>query len=151
MKAYRNMLFFAIIIAAIAVVLKFVEYQFWVRSISLEVYLGLIALLFAGLGLWVGQKWLNPKTETAISAEDSEKLIQQLEKTGISSREYEVLQLLAEGLSNQEIADRLHVSLSTIKTHVSNLFSKLQVKRRTQAVQQAKSLHLLPYQDPTKV
>ena len=68
----------------------------------------------------------------------------ELQRLGISKREYEVLELMAQGLSNQEIADKLFVSLNTIKTHSSNLFVKLDARRRTQAVRQAKELGLLP-------
>jgi ATP/maltotriose-dependent transcriptional regulator MalT len=66
-----------------------------------------------------------------------------LAQTGISKREYEVLELMAQGLSNQEIAEKLFVSLNTVKTHTSNLFVKLDAKRRTQAIQKAKELGLI--------
>jgi ATP/maltotriose-dependent transcriptional regulator MalT len=67
-----------------------------------------------------------------------------LEKLGISKREHEVLELMANGFSNQEIADKLFVSVNTIKTHSANLFLKLEVRRRTQAVQKGKELMLIP-------
>ncbi|MBL7864664.1 MAG: response regulator transcription factor, partial [Cyclobacteriaceae bacterium] len=69
---------------------------------------------------------------------------EELERRTISKREHEVLELIARGHSNQEIADKLFVSVNTIKTHLSNLFLKLEVSRRTQAIQKAKDLRLIP-------
>lgn len=134
--------------------LKFVEYRFFVRDLSLELYIGIVAVLFIGLGIWVGRRLtdrpapLPPETEPAADRPDppaSFKLDEgSLKKVGVTKREYEVLGLIAEGLSNQEIADRLFVSTSTIKTHTSNLYLKLEASRRTQAIQKAKELGLLP-------
>ncbi|HYG19004.1 MAG TPA: response regulator transcription factor, partial [Ohtaekwangia sp.] len=96
------------------------------------------------LGVWAGFRLTRRKNEPApvipgSPAPDEERLKQ----AGISKREYEVLELMATGCSNQEIADKLFVSLNTVKTHTSNLFIKLDVKRRTQAIQKAKDLHLI--------
>jgi DNA-binding NarL/FixJ family response regulator len=111
-----------------------------------DVYIGAIALLFTGLGIWLTLKLSKPKVKTIIvekpvyvtSSEEFVPNEAEIENLAISKRELEVLQLMAEGLSNQEIADRLFVSLNTIKTHSSKVFEKLEVKRRTQAVEKAK-------------
>ena len=125
--------------------LKVLEYRFFARDLSLEFYVGLVALFFTALGAWVGlQLTRNRKTTIAVPAGDFKVSEDILKQTGISKREYEVLELMAQGNSNQEIADKLFVSLNTIKTHSSNLFVKLEVKRRTQAIQRAKELSLLP-------
>ncbi len=131
--------------AALITVIKFFEYSYLVKNLSLEFYIGFIAIFFTAFGIWVGFKIIGEKKTKVIQVP-----VQQLEidrvaikELGISNREYEVLGLMAQGLSNQEIADKLFVSLPTIKTHTSNLFSKLDVKRRTQAVQKAKDLRIL--------
>ena len=118
---------------------------------SFEIYSGLIAVIFMGVGIWVALKLARPKKETIIV--EKEIYIQnnadfilnekEIEKLSISKRELEVLQLMAEGLSNQEIAERLFVSLNTIKTHSSKVLEKLDVKRRTQAVEKAKRLAII--------
>ena len=127
------------------------EYKFFIRDLSMELYMGLIAIMFTIVGIWVATKIIRRKTETVIK--EVEVLVPQsdfvlnqgeLEKLGISTREYEVLEQMSHGLSNQEIADKLYVSLNTVKTHASNLYVKLDVKRRTQAVQRAKELGLIP-------
>ncbi len=115
----------------------------------MEFYIGVVAVFFTGLGVWMGLKLTRPKpivasaTTTQIETKISRADEATASKIGISKRELEVLQLISEGLSNQEIADRLFVSLNTVKTHSSNLFLKLDVKRRTQAVQKAKDLGVL--------
>ena len=115
------------------------------RDLSLELLVLFLAVIFAALGGWVVWQLMRDKKPTQEPSVDSPFSVdlQRLEETGISQREYEVLQLMAEGLSNQEIADRLYISLNTVKTHSSNLYAKLDVKRRTQAVQKAIELQLL--------
>ena len=122
--------------------LKYLEYRFIVRDIPFEFYIGLIAVMFAVLGVWIGRRLTKVKYITA--SPDFEIDNDALTRLGISKREYEVLELIAGGLSNQEIADKLFVSTSTVKTHTSNLFAKLDARRRTQAIQKAKELRLLP-------
>jgi ATP/maltotriose-dependent transcriptional regulator MalT len=109
----------------------------------MEIYVGMVAVMFSVLGVWAGLKLTRKKTIiiTNLNFQFDES---RLEALGISKREYEVLELMAIGLSNQEIADKLFVSLNTIKTHSSNLFLKLEAKRRTQAIQRAKELSLIP-------
>jgi len=135
----KTIAIYSIGIAIAAYALQWLEYQYAVRLFSTEIYILIIAIGFAALGVWVG----NRLTARGVSS-PFEKNNQAIEYLGISHREYEVLQLLAEGMSNREIADRLFVSTNTIKTHLASLYSKLDVVRRTQAVQKAKSLKLIP-------
>jgi NarL family two-component system response regulator LiaR len=138
----KTIILYGVALAALTVILKFIEYRFFVRDLSLEFYLGVVAVLFAGLGMWAGQRLTRRKV--VIATPDFKLNEPELQRLGISKREYEVLELMAQGLSNQEIADKLFVSLNTIKTHSSNLFVKLDARRRTQAVRRAKELGLLP-------
>ncbi len=121
------------------------EYKFLFRQLSVEIYIGIIVVLFTILGIWIGNKVTRRKKIYVTAGSADFQLNEQVfAETGISKREYEVLELMAKGLSNQEIADTLFVSLNTVKTHSANLFLKLEVKRRTQAIQRAKELQLIP-------
>jgi NarL family two-component system response regulator LiaR len=116
----KTILIYGVALAALTGILKFIEYRFLVRDLSLEFYLGAVAVLFAGLGVWAGLRLTRGKV---IIANPDFKIDEaELQRLGISKREYEVLELMAQGLSNQEIADKLFVSLNTVKTHSSNLF-----------------------------
>ena len=145
----KTILIYGLLLAALTGLLKFVEYRYMVRDLSMEIYVGIIALFFTGLGIWVGLKLTNGKKAEKPTEHISEKtkrpedLKTILQKHRLTQREYDVLNLMAKGHSNQEIADQLFVSLNTVKTHSSNLFSKLDVKRRTQAVQKANELGIL--------
>lgn len=138
----RTVLLYGVSLATLVAVLKVVEYRFLVRDLSLEVYIGLVAVLFTALGIWAGPRLVRRK----VMVIRPEFVLDHgtLERLGISKREHEVLELMANGHSNQEIAEKLFVSVNTVKTHLSNLFLKLEVSRRTQAVQKAKSLRLIP-------
>jgi len=138
----RTILLYALSLALLVFMLKMMEYTYMVRNLTLEFYLGVVALLFTALGVWAGWKLTRKKQRTVNAAFILDE--KTLEQTGISKRELEVLELMSAGLSNQEIADRLFVSLNTVKTHTSNLFIKLDAKRRTQAIQRAKDLQLIP-------
>ena len=140
----RTVILYGIALAALIFLLKSLQYRFLVRDLSLEFYMGLLALLFTAVGIWAGRKLTRKKTITVPAVANFQLNTAQLEKLGISKREHEVLELMAAGLSNQEIADKLFVSINTIKTHSANLFSKLDVKRRTQAIQKGKELLLIP-------
>lgn len=154
MKNSKTILLYGAALAVLTLGLKFLEYRFWVRDLSVEVYIGIIAMLFTALGIWVGWQLLNmrrtaaPQPMTSPMAVNSTDIFipntKALQNTQLSIREREVLELMAAGHSNQEIADKLFVSLSTVKTHTTNLYTKLDVKRRTQAVQRAKDLQLIP-------
>lgn len=148
MSLRTSIILYALAMAALTGLLKFVEYRFFVRELSLELYLGIVAVLFVSLGIWVGRRLTGrPPAEPAPAPAPSNEFTLNeaaLKQTGVTKREFEVLNLIAEGLSNKEIADRLFVTTSTIKTHTSNLFIKLDAGRRTQAIQKAKELGLLP-------
>lgn len=129
--------------------LKLIEFRFLVVEHSFEIYGGLVALLFAALGIWLGLKLTRKEVvvrEVPVPqpAEPFAVNEQQLKQLGITKREFEILELIAEGLSNREIAEKLFVSENTVKTHSSRLFDKLSAKRRTQAVQIAKENGLIP-------
>ena len=152
---YKQVLLYAASLVAILLLLQVLQYKFVLVSHSFEIYVLSIALLFTGLGIWLALKLVKPKKEIQtiiveknvfqkeLTAEEQEAIEREKQKLGLSSREMEVLQLMAEGLSNQEIAERLFLSLATVKTHSSKLFEKLDVKRRTQAVEKARQLKLI--------
>ena len=132
------------------VALRMIEFRFMIVEHSFEIYGGLIAALFAGIGIWLGLK-LTKKKEILIvkevlvpTAEAFSLNEQRLKDLGITKRELEILELIAQGMSNREIAEKLFVSENTVKTHSSRLFDKLSAKRRTQAVQIAKEMGLIP-------
>ena len=146
----KHILIYGLCGGALILLLKLVEYRFLVVEHSIEIYGGLIALLFAGLGIWLGLKLTKTK-ETVVIKEvllpTSTSFILnelRLRELGITRRELEILELIANGLSNREIAEKLFVSENTVKTHSSRLFDKLSAKRRTQAVQLGKEFGLIP-------
>lgn len=156
-RLYKDILLYGASLAALLFLMKWLEFRLLVLDHAMELYIGAIALMFTGLGIWLTKKLTSPRVETIIVEKEiviappapvmahkdfflNEKV---LGKSGISARELEVLQLMAQGLTNQEIAERLFVSLNTIKTHSSNLFLKLDVKRRTQAVDAGRKLGLI--------
>lgn len=131
--------------------LKWLELRFIIFNHSYEIYIGAIAVIFTALGIWLALKLSKPKIQTVIVEKKvfierkenfviNTSLIAELQ---LSKRELEILNLLAQGHSNQEIASQLFVSLSTIKAHNQNLFNKLDVKRRIQAVEMAKKLNII--------
>lgn len=138
----RTIILYGLSLAVLIFFLKFIEYRFLVRDLSMEFYVGAVAIFFTVLGVWAGLKLTRKKT-IIITNPAFQFDQKRLDSVGISKREYEVLELMAKGLSNQQIADKLFVSLNTVKTHSSNLFLKLEVSRRTQAVQKAKELQLI--------
>jgi two-component system, NarL family, response regulator LiaR len=137
----KTILIYGLAMAILIFTLKYLEYRLFVHDLSTEFYVGIIAVFFTGLGIWAGLR-LTSRKVILIGPEFVFNEVE-LHRLGISKREHEVLELMAKGLSNQEIADKLFVSLNTIKTHTSNLFLKLEVSRRTQAVQKAKELRLI--------
>lgn len=130
--------------------LRLIEFRFLVVEHSIEIYGGLIAALFAGVGIWVGLKLTKQKEVLVVkevpvpSIEPFALDEQRLKHLGITKRELEILELIARGMSNREIAEKLFVSENTVKTHSSRLFDKLGAKRRTQAVQLGKEMGLIP-------
>lgn len=148
---YKEILIYGFSIAVLLFLLKWLEAHFIVFNYRLDLFIGAIAVIFTVLGIWLALKLAKPKVETLIIEKEIyiESPLQheinekEIEKTGISKRELEVLSLMAEGLSNEEIAGKLFVSLNTVKTHSSSIFLKLDVKRRTQAVEKARRLHII--------
>lgn len=136
----RTALIYGLALAAGAALLQWLQYRFWIQEHSSEVFVGLVAVAFTALGVWVGSKLFRkqaPEVEFAPNTRAQTSL-------GISEREYEVLRLLAAGRSNKEIAGQLDVSPNTVKTHVARLFEKLNVSRRTEAIRSARELGLIP-------
>jgi len=156
---HRATIIYSISLAFLLFLLKWLELRLIIFNHSFEIYIGFIAVIFTALGIWLALKLSKPKVETVVVEKEvyitrnenlpdrqagfipNTSLISQLE---LSKRELEILNLMAQGHSNEEIASKLFVSLSTVKTHNQNLFVKLDVKRRTQAVEKAKRLNLIP-------
>jgi DNA-binding CsgD family transcriptional regulator len=146
----RTILIYGLVGGLLIAGLKAIEYRYLVVEHSVEIYGGLVALIFAGVGIWLGVK-LTGRPERVVVKEvpvpaarafvvDS----QRVEQLGVTPRELEILGLIAAGMSNREIAEKLFVSENTVKTHSSRLFDKLQARRRTQAVQLAKEAGIIP-------
>lgn len=146
----RHFLIYGLIGGVLIALLKWSEYRFLVLEHSLEIYGGLVAATFAIVGIWLGLK-LRRTNERVVVKEVPVPVIQPFapdetkrESLGITRRELEILELIAHGMSNREIAEKLYVSENTVKTHSSRVLDKLGAKRRTQAVQFGKELGLLP-------
>ncbi|TRW23967.1 response regulator transcription factor [Flavobacterium zepuense] len=150
-RKHKRILLYGSSLALLLFLLRWLEFRFLVLSHAIDIYVGAIALMFTALGIWLTLKLTRPKTHTVIvekevylPAETSSEINQsEIEKLALSRRELEVLNLMAQGMSNKEIADGLFVSLNTVKTHSSNIFEKLDVKRRTQAVEKSKRLGII--------
>ena len=148
----RSEIIYGVSLAAVLQLLKWLEWRFIIMNHMFEVYAGLIALLFTALGIWLALKLSKPKIDTVyiereVRVKDTGEFLFNnvaFDSLGLSKRELEVLQLMAKGFSNQQIAEQLFVSLNTIKTHSSKLFEKMEVQRRTQAVDMAKKMNLIP-------
>ena len=145
----RHVLLYGLIGGLLIALLKWMEYRFLVVEHSLEIYGGLIAAVFAGVGIWLGLKLTKTKEtivvkEVPVSGGPFQLNEAKLEELKITARELEILRLIATGLSNREIADKLFVSENTVKTHSSRVFDKLGAHRRTQAVQLGKEYRLIP-------
>ena len=144
----KTVLLYGLLGGVLIVVLRVVEYRYLVLSHSMEIYGGIIALLFSALGVWLGLK-LTRTRETVVVREvpvagPFTRNEARLAELGITPREFEILEALATGHSNREIAERLFVSENTVKTHAARLFDKLQARRRTQVIQRAKESGLIP-------
>jgi DNA-binding NarL/FixJ family response regulator len=137
---WRTILVYGSILAAGAFVLQWLQFGLLARTHPVELYVALIALAFMGLGVWAGARLFHKP----VPAQTFEVNTRAMASLGISDREFEVLELLAAGRSNKEIAGKLNVSPNTVKTHVANLYGKLEVKRRTEAILRARELGMLP-------
>jgi len=169
---YGLLLGYGLVLGGLLSLMAWLKYRFLVANHATEIYVLLIALLFAAVGIWVGLRFSAPTNAVDTASVDTAPVdtapvdtatpevntprkvplevpplnhpqMQLLDQYGISPREWEVLAQLARGLSNEEIAEVLFVSTNTVKTHLSNLYVKLDVKRRTQAVERARNAGLL--------
>ena len=153
----KTILVYGILGGLLIAALEMVEYRFLVVEHSLEIYGGLVALIFSALGIWLGLKLTRTRETVIVREVPVEVPIEvrvpvasfardeaRLAELGITPRELDILEAMAAGLSNREIAERLFVSENTVKTHAARLFDKLSARRRTQAVQRAKEAGLIP-------
>jgi DNA-binding CsgD family transcriptional regulator len=154
----KTVLLFGLLGGVLIAILKLVEYRFLVLEHSLEIYGGIIAALFAAVGIWLGLKLTKTRETVVVREVPVEVQVPvevhvtgpfirndvRLEQLGITPRELNILEAMAAGLSNREIAEQLFVSENTVKTHAARLFDKLLAQRRTQAVQRAKEAGLIP-------
>jgi ATP/maltotriose-dependent transcriptional regulator MalT len=146
----KRVLIYGLAGGVLIAVLKFIEYQHFVHAYPTELYGGLVALIFTVVGIQLGLRWTQKKEAAAVREEAIRepapfvRNTDQLKESGLTPRELEILGLIAEGLSNREIGERLFVSENTVKTHSSRVFEKLGVNRRVQAVQKGKDLGLIP-------
>jgi len=156
----RTILLYGLLGGVLIAILKVVEYRFLVVEHSLEAYGGIVAVIFAVLGIWLGLKLtrthevvreVRVPVEVPVAVEVRVRMTgtfavdaARQAQLGITPRELEILSLIAAGLSNREIAEKLSVSENTVKTHSARVFDKLNARRRTQAVQLAKEAGLIP-------
>ncbi len=148
----KHILLYGGALAILLVLLKWLEFRFIIIDNAFEAYMGAIAIFFTILGIWLALRLSKPKVHTIVvekpvylnNTKDFTINECEVERLNLSRRELEVLQLMAEGLSNQEISARLFISLNTIKTHSARLFEKMEVKRRTQAIEMAKRRCIIP-------
>jgi DNA-binding CsgD family transcriptional regulator len=150
----KRVLLFAAVGGVLIAALKLIEYQHFVREYPGEVYGGLVAVIFTAVGAYLGLKWTRAKQVVVVQEVVKEVRVREggpfvldteaRRRLGLTPREHEILGLIAEGLSNREIGERLFVSENTVKTHSARLFEKLDVGRRTQAVQEGRRLGLIP-------
>ncbi|MCC5929143.1 MAG: response regulator transcription factor [Cyclobacteriaceae bacterium] len=148
---YRHILIYSFMLAILVGLLKWFQWKFLIVDNAIDIYIGLIAVFFTLLGIWIATQLTRPRVEKVIVEKEifvpitDEFTINktELDKLNLTKREYEILQLITKGHSNADIASLLFLSLSTVKTHTSNLFVKMNVKRRTQAIEKAKRLQIV--------
>ena len=147
-QAFREIALYGVCGGILIAVLRVAEYRFLVLQHSVEIYGAIVAAVFAGLGIWLGGTVTKKKPEVVVREVRvdgpfvlDENRVRELQLT---PRELEILGLIAQGLSNKEIAERVFVSENTVKTHASRVFDKLGARRRTEAVQLGKSWRLIP-------
>ena len=135
----RTIILYALALALAATALEWLKYRHWTRILSTEIYIFLIAIGFIALGLWAGRR-LTPRPAPAVFTRNEAAIA----SLGLSPRECEILELLASGQSNKEMARTLSISPNTVKTHLARVFEKLEVQRRVQAIEKARLLALIP-------
>jgi DNA-binding CsgD family transcriptional regulator len=148
---YRPVFLYACMLAALVFALKWMQWKFLIVENAIDIYIGLIAVFFTLLGIWLATHLVKHRVREVVVEKEVYRNTQEgftlnqaeLDRLNLSPREFEVLQLLAKGHSNADIARNLFLSLSTVKTHVSNLFVKLGVKSRTQALDKARRMQII--------
>jgi len=134
----KTVVLYALALALAAAALEWVQYQYVIRAFPTDVYIALLAVAFVGLGIWAGRFLMPARAATEFQRNDAA-----LRALGLTARECEILGLLAAGQSNKEMARQLDISPNTVKTHIASLYQKLEVQRRTQAVDKARGLALI--------
>jgi two-component system, NarL family, response regulator LiaR len=150
-KDIRHIILYGMSLAVLVLILKWLQWKFLIVDNAVDIYIGLIAVFFTILGIWLATQLTKPKVEKVIIEKEivlsKEEIVAlnktELNKLNLTNREYEILQLIAKGHSNDEIADSLFLSISTVKTHISNLFVKMNVNRRTKAIEMARRLGIV--------
>ena len=140
----RRVAVYGVVGGVLIALLKVIEYKHFVHEYPSELYGGLVALIFTALGIYFGLRWTRAKQVVVFRSGPFVLDAAKLKEVGLTAREHEILALIAQGLSNREIGEKLFVSENTVKTHSSRLFEKMQVNRRVQAVQKGKDLGLIP-------
>lgn len=150
----KRILLYGAVGGVLIAALNLIEYQHFVRAFPTEVYGGLVAVIFTAVGAYLGLKWTRAKEVVVVREVVKEVRVREdgpfvldaeaVRRLGLTPREHEILGLIAAGLSNREIGERLFVSENTVKTHSARVFEKLGVARRTQAVQEGRRLGLIP-------
>lgn len=146
---WRPVLLFGVLGGVLVVLLRWIEYRWLVLAHAFEIYGALVAVLFAAVGLWLGARFARRRVPAPAAPPSPPPAVgfvrdeAQVREAGLTPRELQILDLIAEGLSNREIGSRLFVSENTVKTHATRIFDKLGARRRTQAVQQARRRRLV--------
>lgn len=148
---FKHILTYSFLMAVFVFILKWLQWKYFIAEHPIEIYMAAIAILFTFLGIWIAKKIISPRRDSIIIEKEIlvpipvEHVFNKLEwgKLNLTQRENEVLQLLVKGYSNSEIAEQLFLSLSTIKTHVSNILVKMDVRSRTKAIEKAKRLQII--------
>lgn len=135
----RTLIIYALVLASAAFALDWLEYRHATQSLSTEIYVALLAAGFIALGIWVGQR-LTPRPLPASFVRNDAAA----RSLGLTPRECEILEMLASGQSNKELARTLAISPNTVKTHLARIYEKLEVERRVQAIEKARCLALIP-------
>jgi len=150
-EGVRHIVYYGLATAILIFGLKWLQWNFLIVDNAIDIYIGLIAVVFTMLGVWVASQIIKPKTQTVyvekqvILNQPQHFIINQteLERLNLTNREYQILKLLVQGCSNSDIATELYLSVNTIKTHVSNLYVKMNVKNRFQAITTAKRMNIV--------
>lgn len=150
-NGFTHIMLYGIVMAGLIFGLKWMQWNFLIMENAIDIYMGLLAILFTMLGAWIASQLIKPKKHTVfvekqiLIHKSTEFRLNQagLEKLNLTNREYQILKLIVQGYSNSGIAEKLFLSLSTIKTHVSNLYVKMNVKSRFQAIALAKEMNIV--------